>query len=371
MALLSLVAKLGLDTTGFQQGINKAGKQASQFGSGLKATLAGAFGAGAMIAFAKDIAQTTNRIKDLSEQFNVTTDDVQNIDYAMRQSGLSFEDFGNAMMKVGAARKDAATTNKDLRASFESLGVTLEDLQNPMLSNQDILMKMAAKMREGTMTAAQQALVMDILGARAGKLANVLATLEGVQAPSLFSEEDIENIDLMTKELELFWRDVQIGAVESAKAVMDFGNDIYTFLTTIFEELSKNWKDLLNPFKRVQTVNKAIDVATEEMAQQMASREQEREKQKENRDKAKAADKKKREEELSRMGQLFETKPEKVKEVKQAAPPPMQQADQLGRIGAFSGGASNNVAEQVKKTTATLVEIKRVLEFKGIMVKDL
>lgn len=373
MALLSLVAKLGLDSTGFQQGINKASKQASQFGSSLKTTLAGAFGAGAMIAFAKGIAETTNRIKDLSEQFGVSTDDVQNIDYAMKQSGLSFEDFAAAMTKMGPARREAALGNEELAATFQKFGVTAEDLQNPLLSNKDILMKVADAMRGTNVTAADQAAIMDLLGPKAAKMANVLAGLDGFQAPSLFSEDDINNIDQITKELEVFWRDVQIGAVESTKSIMDWGKDIYAFLSTLFDELSTRWKDVLNPFKSGQTISDSINKALEESGKQAAARDEQRANEKEQRDKDRQEAAKKREEELKKGGDLFKkpVKEEKAQQEPMRAVESLKQGDQLGRIGAFSGGASNNVVEQVKKTTATLVEIKRVLEFKGIVVKDL
>jgi phage-related protein len=376
MALLSLVAKLGLDKTGFEQGLSKAGKQASQFGSSLKTTLAGAFGATAMIAFAKGIADTTGRIKDLSEQFGVTTDDVQNIDYAMKQSGMSFEDFGAAMNKLGPARREAALGNEELAATFAKFGVSAEDLQNPLLSNKDILMKVAEAMRGTNVTAADQAAIMDLLGPKAAKLANVLAGLDGFQAPSLFSEDDIAMIDQMSKEFELFYRDLQISGVETGKFLMDTFNDVYTFITTLFGELASKWKDIFT-FKVdvVTAVSDAVNKAMDEAGQQAAQRDEDRANAKEQRDKDRAEAKRKREEDLKNAGPLFKDKAVNDKtDLKQETfgkGLEMRSTDQLGRIGAFSGGPSNNIVGQLKKNTETLTEIRNVLAVRGIVIREL
>jgi hypothetical protein len=375
MALLSLVAKLGLDKSGFEQGLSQAGKKAASFGSGLKATLAGAFGAGAMVAFVKGIADTVGRIKDLSEQFGVTTDEVQNIDYAMKQSGMSFEDFGNAMNKLGPARKEAATGNKELAETFAKFGVSAEDLQNPLLSNKDILMKVADAMRGTNVTAADQVAIIELLGPKAARLANVLAGLDGFQAPSIFTEDDIAMIDQMSKEFELFWRDLQISGVETGKWLMDTFNDVYTFLTTLFSELGDRWKDLLNPLKSGTAITESVNAAMEEAGKQAAAREEERSNAKAMREKDRADAKKKREEELKNAGPLFKDKPEKEKvDLKQemfSKGSEMRSSDQLGRIGAFSGGTSNNVVGQLKKNADTLLEIRNVLAIRGIVIKDI
>src|SRR5262245_57657325 len=131
--LFSLVAALGLDGKGFQRGLDKAGKTADQFAGDLKSKLTGAFTAGAVVAYVRHVAQAVGRVKDLSEQFSVTTDEVQKLDAAAKQSGQTFEDMGTAIEKVGAARKDAAEGNEELRATFSKFGVSLEQLNNPAL----------------------------------------------------------------------------------------------------------------------------------------------------------------------------------------------------------------------------------------------
>jgi hypothetical protein len=70
-----------------------------------------------------------------------------------------------------------------------------------------------------------------------------------------------------------------------------------------------------------------------------------------------------------------------VDKLKKAAPEPravlerpasqLSSMDQLGRIGAFSGGGVGTLQGQMKKTADTLVEIRNVLAVRGIVIKDL
>ena len=209
MALLSLVAKLGLDSTGFQQGINKASKQASQFGSSLKATLAAAFSVAAVGAFVRNLGEAVGRIKDLSEQFGVTTTEIQNVDFALKQGGMAFEDFGQAMSKMGQARRDAVEGNMELRATFEKYGLTVEKLNNPQLRSFDLLMMMSEAMSGMNITAREQVEIQDILGPRAAKLANILGSLSTTKPPDIFKDEDIERIDKAGKSLEKVYSTIQ------------------------------------------------------------------------------------------------------------------------------------------------------------------
>lgn len=363
MALLSLVAKLGLDSTGFQQGINNASKQASQFGSSLKATLAAAFSVAAVGAFVRNLGEAVGRIKDLSEQFGVTTTEIQNVDFALKQSGMAFEDFGQAMSKMGQARRDAVEGNMELRATFEKYGLTVEKLNNPQLRSFDLLMMMSEAMSGMNITAREQVEIQDILGPRAAKLANILGSLSTTKPPEIFKDEDIERIDKAGKSLDKVYTTIQKMA---AGPIGRFAESLDKSLQEWSSKPGKWWQKIFTTDAKGGALSKAViaglfgedkkPAAVVPAAAAAAGA---------------PVQNAKPPEQVVAEG-LFEIDKnlKKTKQVERAMLP-LQSADQLGRIGAFSGGASNNVVEQVKKTTATLVEIKRVLEFKGIVVKDL
>lgn len=144
-----LFASLGIDGTGYTRGLRKAEAEAKEFGSnvgrsfsgiggGLPNVLAGAFGFGALTNFTTQVVHNISSIKDLSEQYQISTDDVQELQEAAARAGLSFGNFGNALDRINESRQQAAQGNKELAATFERLGVTAK------MSDLDVLKRLAA-----------------------------------------------------------------------------------------------------------------------------------------------------------------------------------------------------------------------------------
>jgi hypothetical protein len=202
MGLFNLIFTLGVNRKPLDRGLTDAQKSFNSFASTIKGHLAGAFTAGTVIAFTKSIHDTVNRIKDLSEQFGVTTDEVQKTDHALKQSGLQFENLATALASMTKARRDAVEGNIELRQTFEKYGITLSALNSPQTRTYDILVQMSEAMAEGNLTARDQADLMDLLGPKALKLANVLAQLSKTSPPVLVRSEDVIAIDEAAKAYE-------------------------------------------------------------------------------------------------------------------------------------------------------------------------
>ena len=79
MAILSLIAKLGLDGSTFETGLKRAKSLTDKFRSSVGAQLGAAMSVAAVTAFAAKVVQTADAIGDLSEQLNISTDDVQRL----------------------------------------------------------------------------------------------------------------------------------------------------------------------------------------------------------------------------------------------------------------------------------------------------
>lgn len=374
MALLSLVAKLGLDKTGFEQGLNSATNRVNAFGSSLKATLAGAFSVAAVTAFLRSMEQTIGRIKDLSEQFAVTTDEVQNVDFALKQSGLAFEDLASAMARMGQARREAVEGGPgadELRKTFEKYKLTLAQLNSPQMRNFDLLIMMSDAMSRMNMTAREQVEIQDLLGPKAARLANVLAALSETKAPQVFTAEDIDRIDKASKAIDNLVASLQkMAAGPVARFAETLQEEVEKFkargfkLTDLlFAPGRAALPSILNPL-RAAIFGK--DTKTPAAAQNQPAAN------------APAA---------NDIGGLFEVDKNRKagrealdKAMKlDSAPLPsfsrqglgLTSADQLGRIGAFSGGGVGSLQGQMKKTADTLVEIRNVLAVRGIVIKDL
>lgn len=216
MAILSLIARLGLDGTGFQQGLRKAEGMGARFAGSLKSQLAGAFSAAAVMQFARSVVEHVNRIKDLSEQYQVTTDEVQRLDFAAKQSGMTFEEVGAALIKLGAARQDAAEGNEELRTKFARFGVSLADLNDAGKRNVDLLRQIADAMKSMEVSPRVQSDFRDLAGRTAPKLLQVLTDLQAIRFDPI-PQDKIERIEEATQKLENFLTKAKgIAAIKAA-----------------------------------------------------------------------------------------------------------------------------------------------------------
>lgn len=139
MAFLSIMARFGMDATGFKAGINQvesASKGLSRdLNSNLKGAIAGAFGTAAIVAAGKATMDYAGQIADLSERLGVSTDALQEMDFAARLTGTNLEAFTGFLEKLSASREEALQGNDELRDSFARLGVSLEDLRTKRLED--------------------------------------------------------------------------------------------------------------------------------------------------------------------------------------------------------------------------------------------
>lgn len=217
--IVSLMARLGLDGTSFQQGLTRAGRNFQQFASGLKGQLTGVFTAGSVAAGFRQIIREAARFRDLSEVFRVTTDEVQTLDAAAKKSNQTFEDIGASLIKLGNQRREAAEGNVELRESFAEFGVTLEDLNNPALRNLDILQKIARAVQGMRLNPRQADDLNNLLGWRNGeKLAAVFKDIASVNIQPI-KPADLQVIDDAVKALERLKAEmIAIGATALGEA---------------------------------------------------------------------------------------------------------------------------------------------------------
>lgn len=371
MALLSLVAKLGLDKTGFERGISGAESRVDSFASNIKSKLAAAFSVAAAAAYLRHINQVVGRIKDLSEQFNVSTDEVQKIDFAMKQSGMTFEDYARFINRVSEARRKAVIEDGEARRAFEALNISVDDANDPLISNAQIMDRVTKAIRGMNLTAADQVRLADLLGEKFATVANVLAGLEGVQPPQLINQDDIRLIDEANKQLERMKLTLDGLATKALGQVARAFNFVAEAFQAVMIPATKvvlgkgdqvDWKKETDRLEKamLEFVVPGFEQGLKDQANAMVRGAVEAVVGKPDQPRGKqfgepagpAAAK-----EMGRIGLGQGTA--------------LTSADQLGRIGAFSGGGVGSLQGQMKKTADTLVEIRNVLAVRGIVIKDL
>jgi len=195
MAFMSILARLGLDSSGFQAGVKQAESSAKglgkSIGSDLKGQLASAFSVAAVVAAGKAVMDYADKIGNMSDRLGISTDELQRFDYAARQSGSSLETFQGVFEKLSVAREEALEGNEKIVESFKRLGVSMDDLKNRRL---DELIKIIARTVQAGDAQALLPALRDVGGKGAGELIPTFqAGLDetGSQAP-IISAEDIE-----------------------------------------------------------------------------------------------------------------------------------------------------------------------------------
>lgn len=212
---MSLIAKIGIDKTGFDAGLKAAEHQvkdfASHISSDLKAAFAGYFSYHAFKGLVESVAEQAVEISHLAKEYGITTDEVQQLSSAAKKLGLDFDNVGSGMMKLASARREAAEGNIDLRNSFQRYGLTLDDLQNPELRTIDLMRKIAAG-AAGVNRSIAEADFRDFFGKTGGKLIEVFKIFDQQGPIKLISESDIEILHEAERSLERLKKNYQKSA---------------------------------------------------------------------------------------------------------------------------------------------------------------
>ena len=139
MNVFELFAKLGLDTSEYNEGLEGAEKSASSFGANLKkgigvaagvttaaitaTTAATVAGTKAFIDGVSDVAAYGDRIDKLSQKMNLSAESFQEWDFIMQHAGTSIESMQASIKTLSSA---AETGNE----AFEQLGLSQEEIAN-------------------------------------------------------------------------------------------------------------------------------------------------------------------------------------------------------------------------------------------------
>lgn len=193
---LTLKAVLGMDTSGYELGINRATQKTDAFtkrvSTGVAANMGRLFSAAAVAVFAKSIVNLGSEFVDLARRTETSTDAIQQWIFAAKQSGSSSNTVVAFFEKLGDAREQALSGNEAMINSFARLGVSMRDLRTMRV--EEIGLKIGNAVKAGD---AQQLIgvLRDVGGKSAGELISAFKTgLESLfaDAPLIKSEDLID-----------------------------------------------------------------------------------------------------------------------------------------------------------------------------------
>lgn len=137
--MLSLKAFLGLDGSGFEMGIKRAQSTAKKFSSSIGSDFKSKIGALFTVAAAEEgvrkILEYTGHINDLSDELGMSTDAIQQWDYALRLAGSDIDKAAGFFEHLAESRDKALGGDANAMDAFGKLGVSPSDLRNKRLED--------------------------------------------------------------------------------------------------------------------------------------------------------------------------------------------------------------------------------------------
>jgi len=178
MNVFDLFATLSLDTSSYDEGLDKSEEKGSSFGkklSGVVATGAkvgaaaiaatGAAVVGLSTSFANSLVETSNfgdEIDKQSQRLGISAENYQKFDYALNIAGTSMSNMSIGMKTLTNKLDDAKNGSEDAIAMFEQLGMSFEDIQN--MSREEVFEQAIYGFQQMADSTERAALANDVFG---------------------------------------------------------------------------------------------------------------------------------------------------------------------------------------------------------------
>lgn len=218
-----LMTFLGLDSSAFDSGLNKAGQKAASAGKSISSSLSSgassilksfgpALSAGAIIGASKAVLDYAGKIQDLSDRTGISTDALQEWDYALQQSGSSIDSAVGFFEKLMVAKRAAMAGGEKEIAAFQKFGLTLGDISR--MDVDSIGMKISEAVKSGDVETLIPYL-RDVGGRSAGELVAAFKTGLGdlrdaaKEAGAIIDEETISKMDEVGDKFTSIWTRVK------------------------------------------------------------------------------------------------------------------------------------------------------------------
>ena len=206
-----ILAKLGLNATGFQSGLKRAESAGTAFSNSLKTRIAGAFSVAAVATFTKSVIAAADKIGDLADQTGLAVDQIQELTAMAGKSGLEFPVFQQFIEKLRDARREAMDGKKEFESIFSQVGIDAEELAT-ITDPGELLQRFArgfAKFNEE----GRNAIASAIGGTRAGgKLSSTIAAIgRGETSGELkFTERQVAQASKIDNAAASLWRQTKV-----------------------------------------------------------------------------------------------------------------------------------------------------------------
>ena len=152
----------------------------------------------AFVALGSKALSLAGELSDISGATGIAAGTLMNFRQSVIEAGGKMEDANEIVFKLSRNIAEAASGNETFQKSFQNLGVFVTDANGKVRDTEDIFADIIERLKEGSLSAKQQAAAFDILGKNLSKLE--LEKLQYLKDP--FKDEQIKQLDKFNDEID-------------------------------------------------------------------------------------------------------------------------------------------------------------------------
>ena len=195
----------GGDSTGFMRTIKgmegAVSKLGSKMSADMKSAIGGFVGYQAFKTLIGNVVEATSAIYNFAKQQNISYEAAQRLGKSAKESGQSMENYGTILNKLAGSREAAAVSDDKMMSAFSKFGVTMDDLQNPLTTNYDLVVKIGKALNGMKIDASTQASFRELFGRGGAAMINSIKVLGQEKPLTLVSDADVEKIHEMERSI--------------------------------------------------------------------------------------------------------------------------------------------------------------------------
>jgi hypothetical protein len=210
-------AKLALDASGLDRGLQSATASLDRFAKQTGSVLAGAFAFDKLIAGFSSAIEKGDQLQDIAEKFGVSASKLQMLGNAASVFGSGVDQVSAGLNKLSLAQQKAVSGEagaEALVATFAEVGISLEELRS--MSAEDIFLRIADSFASGANDGRQFVIVNELLGKAQTDLIKVLnqgsaAIIEQGNSMGVFSDETIASLSELSDQIKILQNNMTMG----------------------------------------------------------------------------------------------------------------------------------------------------------------
>ena len=219
-------AKLALDASGMDRGLQSAGASVDKFAKQAGTALVGAFAFDKIISGFSSAIEKGDQLQDIAEKFGVSASKLQLLGNAATVFGSNLEQVSAGLNKLSLAQQKAISGESGSEAlvdTFKEVGISMDQLKT--MSAEDIFLKISDSFASGANEGRQFIIVNELLGKAQTDLIKVMnqgsaSIIEQGESMGVWSDETISQLSEASDAIKTLQNKFTVGFGVMAQVIM-------------------------------------------------------------------------------------------------------------------------------------------------------